>query len=129
MVSVAKTQTKYIFTNDFYLGTSVTSDLTSNTFLQYEQKSEWVKLQMTYLTDLKLKDQRLNVKMGLRPLNLKKQEIELFIFLPYLNMDLKFLKYNTPFSFEVTWKNHLQLILDTGLKDVQIQIRYRTKIF
>lgn len=129
MVSVAKTQTKYIFTNDFYLGTSVTSDLTSNTFSQYEQKSEWVKLQMTYLTDLKLKDQRLNVKIGLRPLNLKKQEIELFIFLPYLNMDLKSLKYNTPFSFEVTWKNHLQLILDTGLKDVQIQIRYRTKIF
>jgi len=113
-----------------YLGTSVNSDITSNVFAQYESRSNWVKLQATYLTDFKLVESRLNVKLGIRGLNWRKEDLGFWIFMPYLNMNLQEGgKYNSPFSFELQWRKRLAIVLDTGFKDVQVQVRYRTKIF
>lgn len=112
-----------------YLGTSVNSDISSNAFVQFESRSEWVKLQLTYLTDFKLSEQRINAKLGIRTLNWRREDLGFWIFMPYLDMDLKKLGYNSPFSFEVQWRQKLAVVLDTGLKDVQVQVRFRQNIF
>lgn len=125
-----QSQKTFTFNRTLFAGTSITSDLESNVFLQYEEQSDWVKLQLTYLTDLRLKEQRFNAKLGIRPLNWRKEDLGFWVYMPYLNMNLREgFKYNSPFSFELQWQKKLAIVLDTGFKDVNIQIRYRTKIF
>jgi len=122
-------QKGYPLENSLYLGTSVNSDLTSNVFVQFEQRSSWVKLQLTYLTDFKLTESRLNAKLGIRALNWKEEDLGFWVYMPYLNMNLDPIGYNSPFSFEIQWQKRLAIVLDTGFKDVQVQVRFRQQLF
>lgn len=123
-------QNDYRIDHSIWVGTSVISDATSNVFFQYEPRSEWVQLQIIYLTDFKGKDQRLNLKGGIRPMYLRKPQLGFWVYLPYLNMNIREgFAYNTPFSMEFRWKQQLSLIMDATGGDVQFQVRYRTKIF
>lgn len=122
-------QKEFPLENSFYLGTSVNSDVSSNAFIQFESRSEWVKLQLTYLTNFRLTEHRLNAKLGVRPLNWRKEDLGLWIFMPYLNMNLETFGYNSPFSFELQWQKRLAIILDTNFKQSQIQVRFRQKLF
>lgn len=116
--------------NTLYLGTSVNSDVSSNVFTQFESRSDWVKIQLTYLTDFRFRENRINAKFGIRTLNWRKEDLGLWIYMPYLNMNLnEGGRYNSPFSFELQWQKKFAVVLDTGFKDVNVQVRYRTKIF
>ena len=122
-------QKVYPINHSIYGGVSVNSDITSNVFIQYETQSDWVKLQLTYLTDLKLTEHRFCAKLGVRPLNWRKEDLGLWIFMPYLNMDLKTLGYNSPFSFELMWQKKLSLVMDANFSEYQFQVRFRQQIY
>lgn len=121
-------QRLYTVDNTLFVGTSLTSDNTSNIFLQFEAQSEWVQLQCFYLTDVKAIEQRLNLKLGIR--TIKYNNCEMWIYMPYLNSNInEGFAYNTPVSFEFRWKHQLSLLFDASGPDGQFQIRYRTKLF
>ena len=117
-------------TDRLLIGTSINSDATSNIFAQFESQSEWVKIQMSYLTNFEFSENRFNVKFGIRPIFFKKHQIEFWTFMPYLNMNMnERFKYNTPFSFEMNWlPKNLSIVADIS-KTSQVQIRYRLEIF
>ena len=120
-------QSKYKVDHTLFIGTSITSDPSSNVFVQFEAQSKWVQLQGIYLTDLRGIDQRLNLKLGFRSMNYK--NCEMWIYMPYFNSNIRErFAYNTPFSFEFRWKKQLSLIFDTSGPDGRFEIRYRTKL-
>lgn len=109
-------------------GGSLNSDATSNVFLQVEDNARWVKMQLTYLTDLQFGQQRLNAKIMLRPV--KWEEVEVwFTIIPYLSMNLREGgKYNTPLNLEVNFRNWV-FGVDTNFRQVQVQVRFKEKLF
>lgn len=113
---------------NLFAGASLNSDVTSNAIVQVEDNARWVKMQLTYLSDLQLKQHRLNAKIMLRPVKWKEVEVW-FTIIPYLNMNLNEAgAYNTPLNLEVNFHNWV-FGIDTNFRQVQFQVRFREKLF
>lgn len=92
-----------------------------------EHKDQYMLVQISYLGNFYSED-FLNLKMGFRVLNLKKNQIEWYLYAPYLNFSIREKAYNTPFSTELFYKETLSLNFDVYKNGVYPSFRWRIKI-